>query len=45
MRQNTEGNQIILKVPRLENNVHPLQNADFKLYILVTLPFKRESIV
>ena len=41
MRQNTEGNQIILKFPRLKNNAHLLQNAEFKLYILVTLPSER----
>lgn len=41
MRQNTEGNQIILKFPRLKNSAHPLQNARFKLYFLVTLPSKR----
>lgn len=32
---------MILKFPRLKNNAHPLQNAEFKLYILVTLPSKR----
>lgn len=31
MRQNPEGNQIILKLPRLKNNIHPFQNAGFKL--------------
>lgn len=41
MRQNTEGNQIILKFPRLKNNAHLLQNTEFKLYILVTLPSER----
>lgn len=41
MRQNTEGTYIILKFPRLQNNAHPLQNAGFKLYILVILPSKR----
>lgn len=41
MRQNTEGTYIILKFPRLQNNAHPLQNAGFKLYILVILPSER----
>lgn len=39
MRQNTEGNQIILMFSRLENNVHPLQNAEYKC--LITLSSKK----
>lgn len=45
MRQNTEGTQINVRLPRLKNNAHPLQNAGFKLYILVTLPLKGLNIV
>ncbi|MGE9716226.1 hypothetical protein ACQP3F_32035, partial [Escherichia coli] len=38
MRQNTEGNQLILKFSRLEKNGLPLSNAKFKLFIPITLP-------
>lgn len=43
MRQNPEGNHIILKFPRPQNNVHPLQTAGFKLHVLVTLPSQRRE--
>lgn len=43
MRQNPEGNHIILKFPRPPNNVHPLQTAAFKLHVLVTLPSRRRE--
>lgn len=43
MRQNPEGNHIILKFPRPQNSIHPLQTAGFEQLILVTLPSLRSE--